>query len=52
MQLVLNPLLVAPCKPVFKIRKFFEKEGSALDSLMMIGDQILTDVFCANKFRC
>ena len=34
---------------VFKIRKFLKKEGVALDSLMMIGDQILTDVFCANS---
>lgn len=32
-----------------KIRKFLKKEGASLNEVMMVGDQLLTDVFCANR---
>lgn len=37
-------------KPLIgKIKKFLKNEGIPLDEVMMIGDQVLTDVYCANR---
>lgn len=44
------PYLAAAYKPLTgRIRRFLKKEKVDLGELMMVGDQILTDVFCANK---
>ncbi len=44
------PFISGARKPLaYKIRRFLKKEGVAFEQLMMIGDQIVTDVFCANS---
>lgn len=36
---------------VFRIKKYFQKNKFQLDNTIMIGDQILTDIKCANKLK-
>ncbi len=44
------PYLAGVRKPFAgKLRRYLQKEGVALRDVMMIGDQLLTDVFCANN---
>ncbi|MGI6734981.1 MAG: YqeG family HAD IIIA-type phosphatase [Bacilli bacterium] len=43
------PYIAGARKPLAsKMRKFLKNEGVDFNSLLMIGDQLLTDVFCAN----
>lgn len=35
----------------FKLKKFIKKNGIKIDSSMLIGDQLLTDIKCANKLK-
>lgn len=43
------PYIAGARKPLaYKMRKFLKNEGVDFNSLLMIGDQLLTDVFCAN----
>lgn len=44
------PYLAKAYKPLTrKIKKFLQKSGVSRQNLMMVGDQILTDVFCARN---
>ncbi len=43
------PYISGARKPfAFKLRKFLKEQGAELSSTLMVGDQILTDVFCGN----
>ncbi|OQC10165.1 MAG: Mitochondrial PGP phosphatase [Tenericutes bacterium ADurb.Bin087] len=43
------PYIAGARKPfAFKLRKFLQHHGADLATTLMVGDQILTDVFCGN----
>ncbi len=51
--LEIDGYIYSAMKPtLFKIKKFFRKNNVKLDDVIFIGDQVITDIWMANRLKC
>lgn len=51
--LEIDGYIYSAMKPtLFKIKKFFRKNNVKLDDVIFIGDQVITDIWIANRLKC